>query len=478
MNKDTSLRLCRAVDPNKQTEINTHKDTLYRCIAGITPRPGCVQVWSLSPCLRGMLISEGSCQLSHIRLYLPRSHSLRLRLSASSLLNLSLLLSHLVPYCIFRAFLSFSSRSSSHTITANQVFFFSLLFCFYILMDLLPGSDRWDLRHWRLKGLFRKGSVKISHQHDISFHSSIPSSCHTPPSLSATRFWDMFVPCLSGFCYGDQGGWWWDAGWVSQDEFWRTSFQIWRAGGEEREDWRMVRGETVVRRDIYRLQRRLQRTFPLGYKSWGGVKEGGHLRADSGNNGETDDYGAEWRRNREEQIRDENMKCGECTQFRKKSVPNQWFHMCKVQVQKKPFSFLKQRRRAETQIKRDVALLTWIAQADGQRRCVMVNSFSSLFYSIRLSGLASIRRVALKNKCIHMTHFTDSISMGVSLLRHPVASIPICIKRAQAEASSSSLDDHRDVQQCNVVPGISRSGSNPYKLVRLGSQWPPLGLLS
>ena len=54
----------------------------------------------------------------------------------------------------------------------------------------------------------------------------------------------------------------------------------------------------------------------------------------------------------------ENMKCGECTQFRKKSVPNQWFHMCKVQVQKKPFSFLKQRRRAETQIKRDVALLT------------------------------------------------------------------------------------------------------------------------
>ena len=54
---------------------HTHRHTHYHCIAGITPRPGCVQVWSLSPCLRGMLISGGGCQLSHICLYLCCSHS-------------------------------------------------------------------------------------------------------------------------------------------------------------------------------------------------------------------------------------------------------------------------------------------------------------------------------------------------------------------------------------------------------------------
>lgn len=70
------------VHPNKQrkwTRIYTH----YHCIAGITPRPGCVQVWALSPCLRSMLISGGGCQLSHICLYLSCSYSLCLRLAAS-----------------------------------------------------------------------------------------------------------------------------------------------------------------------------------------------------------------------------------------------------------------------------------------------------------------------------------------------------------------------------------------------------------
>lgn len=76
-----SACVCWAANPNsKQTEINTPY-RLYHCIAGITPRPGCVRVWSLSLCLRSMLIRGGGCQLSHIGLYLSCSHSLWLRLS-------------------------------------------------------------------------------------------------------------------------------------------------------------------------------------------------------------------------------------------------------------------------------------------------------------------------------------------------------------------------------------------------------------
>lgn len=57
------------------TCIHTHTYIHYHCIAGITPGSGCVQVWSPSPCMRGMLIRRAGCQLSHICLYLSCLHA-------------------------------------------------------------------------------------------------------------------------------------------------------------------------------------------------------------------------------------------------------------------------------------------------------------------------------------------------------------------------------------------------------------------
>jgi len=59
------------------------------------------------------------------------------------------------------------------------------------------------------------------------------------------------------------------------------------------------------------------------------VKGGGHRRADSDNNGETDDEGVEQKGGAEKRKLEEkeNMKCAECSQFGAKSGPFQWLHM-------------------------------------------------------------------------------------------------------------------------------------------------------
>lgn len=118
---------------NKQTKEYEHTHTQsFSILQAKTPRPGCVQVWSISPCLRRMLISRGGCQFSRIRLHLSLPC---LGLSASiCIYSLQFVFAQIktLPRCIYLTFQSLSasscSRYSSHPITTNHVFPYALTF--------------------------------------------------------------------------------------------------------------------------------------------------------------------------------------------------------------------------------------------------------------------------------------------------------------------------------------------------------------
>lgn len=151
VNKDASLCVpsCRSKLKTKQIEINIHAHTYthYHCIAGLTPRPGCVQVFI------PLTVSE-------------RHVNQRRRLPAQPYMSLSFLLSLLVSpslsasICIYslqsvftlvkRRFSTSTSLHLSHIPLFLLLFLLELSshhsksclsFCSYVLMHLPAGLD-------------------------------------------------------------------------------------------------------------------------------------------------------------------------------------------------------------------------------------------------------------------------------------------------------------------------------------------------